>query len=201
MEGSVDARCDARRRDDLAVVHDADAFADGGPRGHLPQHVDGSVVRRRRQAVEQSGLRQQQRPGADRQDDFGLHCRPPDPANQGFVVRLLAGAQATGNYEEVRGRAVGQQVVGIDAEAVLGEQRPPLLGHRVDVEGGRLGPPACDRKDLEGAGKIEKFHVGEEQDGDVPGGGHDLGPRERNEESRRGPRRRPINENPRAGQG
>src|SRR5262249_15347940 len=84
-------------------------------------------------------------------------------------------AQATGNYEEVRGRAVSQQVVGIDAEAVLGEQRPRFLGHGVDAEGGWVRPPAGDGEDLERAGEVEKLHVGEEQGGDVTGGGHGRG--------------------------
>jgi hypothetical protein len=133
MQRGVDPRRDPRRRDYLAVVKEAEALADRRLRGHLPQQADGSVVRRRRQAVEQPGLGQQQGPGADRQDDLGLRRRPPDPADQGLVVHLLARALATGDHEEVRGRTVGQQVVRVDAEAVLGEHRPRPLGHRVDV--------------------------------------------------------------------
>jgi hypothetical protein len=120
---------------------------------------------------------QQQRPGADRQDDFGLRRRPPDPAEQGLVVHLLASPPATGDHEQVRGRAVGQQVARVDAEAVLGEHRPRLFGHGVNVERGQLGPPAGHREDLERAGEVQKLHVGEGQDGDVAGGVHGLGPR------------------------
>lgn len=60
---------------------------------------------------------------------IGLRRRSPDAGDQ----------RGHPGHEEVKGRAVGQQVVLLDAEAVLGKHTDPLLGHGVEGNGRRGG--------------------------------------------------------------
>ena len=160
---------DPRRADHPPVVHEAAVGMNHRLRGGLAQQVDGPVVRGRLQAVEQPGLRQQQRPGADRQDQFRLRGRLPDPLDQRRVVHLLAGALTTGNQKQIGLRAVGEPVVRVDAEATTGHDRPGFLGHGQDVEGGRFGEAVGDGEDLERPAEVQHFHVVEDQDGEGAG--------------------------------
>src|SRR5258708_4898257 len=59
-----------------------------------------------------------------------------------------------------------QPVVRVDAEATTGQDRPRLLGHGQDAEGGRVGEAVADREDLERPAEVQHFHVVKEQDGE-----------------------------------
>jgi hypothetical protein len=87
-------------------------------------------------------------------------------------VHLLAGALTAGDQQHVGLGAVGEPVVRVDAEAATGQDRPRLLGHGEDVEGGRVGEGVGDREDLERPAEVQHFHVLEDQDGEVAGGWH-----------------------------
>ena len=139
---------DPRRADDPAIVHEATVGVNRRLRGDLPQKVNGPLVGRRLQAVEQPGLRQEQGPGADRQDQFGLLGASLDPVGQHGVVHLPPGALTTGDQQQIEPWAVRQAVVRIDAEAtthhgaidLLREVAPKTTVHadRRFVDNGRV---------------------------------------------------------------
>jgi hypothetical protein len=76
VQRAVDARGDAGRRDDLAAVYEPLTFdnSTGWRRGL--QVVDGPVVRRRFDVVEQPNVGEQQRAVTDRHRDLGVAARP-----------------------------------------------------------------------------------------------------------------------------
>ena len=143
--------------------------------GQPGQLVDGPVVRGRFQAVEQPRLRQEQSPGADREDQFNLRGAGLDPVDQHGVVHLPPGALTAGNQEEIGPGAVGQAVVRVDAQATTGQDRPNFLGHSLNVEGWWVGEAVGDREDLKRPAEVQHFHVLEDQDGQVAGRRHGSG--------------------------
>jgi hypothetical protein len=56
VKANVDPGSDPRRADDRAIVHEAAVGVNRRLRGDLPQQVNGPVVGRRLQAVEQPGF-------------------------------------------------------------------------------------------------------------------------------------------------
>lgn len=89
VEGGVDPCVDACRRDDLAVVEEADALTHGRIGGHLPQQVDGSVVRRRRQAVDSPAWASSNAPvQTDRTTSAFAAARPIQPTKASLFISL-----------------------------------------------------------------------------------------------------------------
>ena len=79
MQGKIDAGGDTGRNTELTVIVKTFRRIDDGGRRDLAQQVERAVVGGDLQAVEQAGLGQQQRAGADAGDDF-CHARfSPQP--------------------------------------------------------------------------------------------------------------------------
>ncbi len=70
MQAHVDAGGNARRTDHPTVVHETAIRMDDRLWSGLPKQINGAVVSGRLQAIEQPGLRQEQRPGANGKNEF-----------------------------------------------------------------------------------------------------------------------------------
>ena len=152
----VDAGRDARRREDVAVLDDVQRVLDGDPREALAHQVERAPVRRRAPAVEQTGLTEQQRAGADRgqrrhraaararSSRSAARCsssaaRPPPARDDQHVERRTLVERAIGRHLEAAGRD----------HDVAASRRPAAPRRATDPRAGahrRAGSPRTPRR-------------------------------------------------------
>ena len=127
-----------------------------------------SFVGRGTIAVQEPGRSEYSGPGAHRRDDFGLSRPVAEPRLERTVLDKLAGADASGDHNDVAARRLGMGVIGEGLRAL----RAP---HRACV-----GPGKADLKmigehpeHLERAEHVQQLETIEEDDCDLKGLGHE----------------------------
>jgi len=88
IKGHVDSGRDPGGDDHLPIVDKPFFRADPGPGRHFAEKINRPVMGGGLQPVQQAGLGQQQRPLANRQDQFRVHGAIPDPFNQPGIMHL-----------------------------------------------------------------------------------------------------------------
>ncbi|CAM5496372.1 hypothetical protein SNARM312S_03373 [Streptomyces narbonensis] len=165
-EREVDAGGDAGGGGEAAVPDEDGVRVHVDLRIAAGEVVAGDPVGRHPVPVEESGLGEEQRPGADGDQASGPRGVRAQPVDEGRVGR--PGPLAARDDEGVR-RAVGDRLfeggVGEQAQSALGADRPAVEGGGPEGVRGRVaGGAAGTGEHLEGAGDVEALHVVEEDD-------------------------------------
>lgn len=138
----------------------------------LPQLGDTFPVRGGGAAVQQAGLREQQRPGADGTQPRHRWLGTAQPVQQRRIAQLRGHALATGHEQRVQAR---ERFVGIGGlrqrlEAGRAGHRPGRFGQQAQRIGGRAalaGQLVVGRcHDLHGADHVQAHEAGVEQAGE-----------------------------------
>src|SRR4029453_4391116 len=131
-ERHVDPGRDPRRGPELPILDPArlpdPAHRGPGALGPGEEHL----VRRGAAAVEEPGLGEQRRAGADRHRDLELLGPGPQPLDERAVVDLRPGADATGDEQQVERRTVVEPVVRLDARALRAANEAGPIGKGVN---------------------------------------------------------------------
>ena len=162
VEGHVDAGGDAGGGDDGAVVdpagladpvHVGAGFGGLGPVGF----VGGGGS-----AIEEAGGGQEGGAVADGHGEWGAGGGLFQPGEGGGVLQEFADAEAAGDEEEVERWGVGEGVIGDEGDALGGGDGAFFRGEGDDFYAILEVAP-----DFEGAGGVEEFEAGEEEDAEV----------------------------------
>src|SRR5688572_23376852 len=116
-------------------------------------------MRRCSQPVEQACTSQYECAGADGENDLSLCSLILHPIQQILIQHFAAGAEATGNDQDIDLRKRFEAVLGDYLELVPRGDGAGTFCNGKDVERIRAVAAAGDREDLEGARKVEDLHV------------------------------------------
>src|SRR4029453_17520841 len=157
-ERHVDPGRDPRRGPELPILDPArlpdPAHRGPGALGPGEEHL----VRRGAAAVEEPGLGEQRRAGADRHRDLELLGPGPQPLDERAVVDLRPGADAAGDEQQVERRTVVEPVVRLDARALRAAHEAGPVGKGVDHD-----RPLHVAEHLERPEQVEQLEVVVEQ--------------------------------------
>src|SRR5262249_45251560 len=165
----VDTRRDSRGRQHVAVLHDVKLVLHGNRRERLSHPVERAPVRGRPPSIEEAGLPEQHRAGADGCECLDFLGALRDPRHHALVADLRARSPSSRHDENVERRAGIERRVGNDAEPSGGHDRVGMLRKHEDLERRRLLTAAVliearHGEHFEGATEVEHLDVGKDQD-------------------------------------
>lgn len=163
MQRQIDSGANAGRQNDFSVVDDPPVFMHRRLGRYFSQQRNGTVMRCRRQSNKQPCFAQQQRSGANRDQQFYLLCLFGNPIEQAGVVNLFPRALPAGNDQDVRRRTIRNLERRIHTQAIDRAERRRGFGNRVNVKRRWTLLRAGHRENFQRPAEVENFDVFEQK--------------------------------------